>query len=139
MTTALLLLPLLGAVLVWVAPVPRGVLAPFAFLVALTEVALWITALGRFDFGAAGRPGGCPRARARRTRADPSRGAGAGAPRARAPARCPPSRRRARAASCRPHGCSSSRARDRTPTRRFPLRRARSGAPPRVRSARPWP
>ena len=54
MTTALILLPLLGAVLVWVAPVPRGVLAPFAFLVALTEVALWITALGRFDFGAGG-------------------------------------------------------------------------------------
>src|SRR3972149_2661130 len=54
MTTALILLPLLGAVLVWVTPVPRGVLAPFAFLVALTEVALWITALGRFDFGAGG-------------------------------------------------------------------------------------
>src|SRR3990170_2582949 len=38
MTTALILLPLFGAVLVWVTPVPRGVLAPFAFLAALTEV-----------------------------------------------------------------------------------------------------
>jgi NADH-quinone oxidoreductase subunit M len=54
MTTALILLPLLGALAVWVAPVARQWLAPFAFLVALAEVGLWIVALERFDFGRGG-------------------------------------------------------------------------------------
>ncbi len=66
------------------------------------------------------------RARALRIPAGPSRAASWGAPRAPARAPCSRSRRTARAASCRPRGCSSAPARDRTRRRRSPLRRSRS-------------
>jgi NADH-quinone oxidoreductase subunit M len=49
-TTALILLPLAGALVVAILPLPRESTAGLAFLVALGEVALWIAAAGRFDF-----------------------------------------------------------------------------------------
>jgi NADH-quinone oxidoreductase subunit M len=50
LTDVLILLPFAGALLVWIAPLPREAAGGLAFLIALTEVALWITAIGRFDF-----------------------------------------------------------------------------------------
>ncbi len=49
-TTALILLPLAGALVVGILPLPRESTAGLAFLVALGEIALWIAAAGRFDF-----------------------------------------------------------------------------------------
>ncbi len=49
-STALILLPLAGALVVAILPLPRASTAGLAFLVALGEVALWIAAAGRFDF-----------------------------------------------------------------------------------------
>jgi NADH-quinone oxidoreductase subunit M len=49
-TTALILLPLAGALVVAILPLPRESTAGLAFLVALGEIALWIAAAGRFDF-----------------------------------------------------------------------------------------
>ena len=50
LTTALILLPLAGALVVGVAPLPRQATASLAFLVALMEVGLWIVAAAQFDF-----------------------------------------------------------------------------------------
>jgi NADH-quinone oxidoreductase subunit M len=50
LTTALILLPIAGALVVAILPLPRETTAGLALLVALMEVALWITAVGRFDF-----------------------------------------------------------------------------------------
>ncbi len=50
LTTALILLPVVGALVVAVLPLPRETTAGLAFLVALMEVALWISALTEFDF-----------------------------------------------------------------------------------------
>ena len=50
MTTALILLPLVGALVVAILPLPRTSTAGLAFLVALMEVGLWIVAASRFDF-----------------------------------------------------------------------------------------
>jgi NADH-quinone oxidoreductase subunit M len=50
LTTALILLPLAGAVVVAILPLPRETTAGLAFLVALMEVGLWIVAAARFDF-----------------------------------------------------------------------------------------
>ena len=49
-TTALIVLPIAGALVVAILPLPRESTAGLAFLVALGEVALWIAAAGRFDF-----------------------------------------------------------------------------------------
>src|ERR671911_1520723 len=49
-TTSLILLPVAGALVVAILPLPRESTAGLAFLVALGEVALWIAAAGRFDF-----------------------------------------------------------------------------------------
>jgi len=49
-TTALILLPVAGALLVAVLPLSRTGTAGLAFLVALLEVALWIAAASNFDF-----------------------------------------------------------------------------------------
>ena len=49
-TTALILLPIVGALVVAILPLPRQTTAGLAFLVALMEVGLWIVAAGRFDF-----------------------------------------------------------------------------------------
>jgi NADH-quinone oxidoreductase subunit M len=48
--TALILLPLAGALAVAMLPLPRLWTGGLAFLIALGEVALWIAAAGRFDF-----------------------------------------------------------------------------------------
>jgi NADH-quinone oxidoreductase subunit M len=49
-TTALILLPLAGALAVAIVPLRSDWTAGLAFLIALIEVALWIAAAGRFDF-----------------------------------------------------------------------------------------
>ena len=51
MTTALILLPIGGALLVWLLPWSRLWAGSIATLVALVEVGLWVTTLTRFDFG----------------------------------------------------------------------------------------
>jgi NADH-quinone oxidoreductase subunit M len=53
-TTSLILLPLAGALVVAILPLPRQSTAGLAFLVALGEVALWIAAAGRYDFDGGG-------------------------------------------------------------------------------------
>jgi NADH-quinone oxidoreductase subunit M len=53
-TTALILLPVAGALVVALLPLPRESTAGLAFLVALMEVALWIAAAGRYDFDEGG-------------------------------------------------------------------------------------
>ena len=54
LTSALILLPVLGALVVAVVPLPRTTTAGLAFLVALLEVGLWITAASRYDFDEGG-------------------------------------------------------------------------------------
>src|SRR3954451_17813324 len=53
-TTTLILVPLGGALLVWLLPMPRVWLAPLALLIALFEIGFWIEALVRFDFDKGG-------------------------------------------------------------------------------------
>jgi len=50
LATALILLPVAGALVVAAFPLPRTATAGLAFLVALMEVGLWIVAASRFDF-----------------------------------------------------------------------------------------
>jgi NADH-quinone oxidoreductase subunit M len=50
LTTALILLPFAGALVVAILPLPRTFTAGLSFLIALMEVALWIVAAGRYDF-----------------------------------------------------------------------------------------
>ena len=54
LTTALILLPVVGALVVAVVPLPRTATAGLAFLVALLEVGLWISAAARYDFDEGG-------------------------------------------------------------------------------------
>jgi NADH-quinone oxidoreductase subunit M len=54
LTTILILLPLAGALVVAVAPLPRTALGSLAALVSLLEVGFWITAASKFDFGSPG-------------------------------------------------------------------------------------
>ena len=54
LTTALIVLPLAGAILVAALPLPRTATAGLSLLVALFEVALWIVCLLRFEFEGAG-------------------------------------------------------------------------------------
>jgi NADH-quinone oxidoreductase subunit M len=49
-TTALILLPLAAALVVWLLPLPGRAAGALALLAALAEVVLWAVALGRFDF-----------------------------------------------------------------------------------------
>ena len=51
LTTVLILLPLVAALVVWLAPLAKEVTAGLALLVALAEVGLWISGLIGFDFG----------------------------------------------------------------------------------------
>jgi len=51
LTTLLIFLPVAGALLVGVAPLPRAWLGSLAALISLVEVGLWITAATKFDFG----------------------------------------------------------------------------------------
>jgi NADH-quinone oxidoreductase subunit M len=53
-TTALILVPLAGAVVVWLLPLSRFWAGSLALLFALVEVGLWINVLLRFDFAATG-------------------------------------------------------------------------------------
>ena len=53
-TFLLIFLPLAGALFVWLVPLPRNGAGGLALVVALGEVALWILALVRFDFGRSG-------------------------------------------------------------------------------------
>jgi NADH-quinone oxidoreductase subunit M len=50
LTTALILLPVAGALIVWIVPLRPFAVGSTALLVALAEVALWIDAVARFDF-----------------------------------------------------------------------------------------
>jgi NADH-quinone oxidoreductase subunit M len=50
LTTALILLPAAGALLIWIVPLRPFAVGSTALLVALAEVALWIDAAARFDF-----------------------------------------------------------------------------------------
>ena len=52
--TALILLPVVGALVVAALPLPRRNTAELAFFVALMEVGLWITAAARYDFSDGG-------------------------------------------------------------------------------------
>lgn len=54
LTTLLIVLPLVAAIVIWATPLPREATAALAILVALTEVGLWIAALLRFDFSSPG-------------------------------------------------------------------------------------
>ncbi len=54
LTTILIVLPLVGALVVAALPLPRTWTAGLALLIALAEVAVWIIALARFDFDGAG-------------------------------------------------------------------------------------
>jgi NADH-quinone oxidoreductase subunit M len=51
LTTILIVLPLAGALVVWLAPLPRATVGSLATLISLLEVAFWIIALERFHFG----------------------------------------------------------------------------------------
>jgi NADH-quinone oxidoreductase subunit M len=54
LTTTLILLPIAGALAVWILPLRPFAVGSTALLVALAEVALWIDAVARFDFDRAG-------------------------------------------------------------------------------------
>jgi NADH-quinone oxidoreductase subunit M len=54
LTTALIVLPFAGALVVAVLPLTRTATAGLSFLVALAEVALWIVTASRFDFSTGG-------------------------------------------------------------------------------------
>ena len=54
LTTILIFLPIAGALVVWLFPLPRFWVGSVALLIALVEVGLWIVALTRFDFEQAG-------------------------------------------------------------------------------------
>jgi NADH-quinone oxidoreductase subunit M len=54
LTTSLILLPFVGALVVALLPLPRETTAGLAFLAALMEVGLWIVAASRYDFDAGG-------------------------------------------------------------------------------------
>ncbi len=50
LSTMLIVLPLAGALVVWLVPMPRAWVGSLASLISLLEVGLWIIALERFDF-----------------------------------------------------------------------------------------
>ena len=50
LTNVLIVLPLVGALVVWAAPLPREFTAALAVVVALAEVALWVVTLVGFNF-----------------------------------------------------------------------------------------
>ena len=53
-TTTLILVPLGGALLIWLIPMPRVWIAPTALLISLFEIGFWIEAVARFDFDKGG-------------------------------------------------------------------------------------
>jgi NADH-quinone oxidoreductase subunit M len=54
LTTVLIFLPIGGALLLWIVPLPRFWVGSLALLLALVEVGFWISAVGEFDFDRAG-------------------------------------------------------------------------------------
>ena len=56
LTTILIALPIVGALAVWLAPLPRQWVGSLATLISLVEVGFWILAVKRFDFGRPGPP-----------------------------------------------------------------------------------
>ena len=50
LTTILIFLPIAGALVVWLVPLPKAWVASIATLVSLLEIAVWILAVERFDF-----------------------------------------------------------------------------------------
>jgi NADH-quinone oxidoreductase subunit M len=50
LTTILIVLPFVGTLVLWVAPLPRELVGSLATLVALIEVGIWIYAVEQFDF-----------------------------------------------------------------------------------------
>jgi NADH-quinone oxidoreductase subunit M len=50
LATALILLPVGGALVIWIVPLRPFAVGATAFLIALAEVALWIDSVARFDF-----------------------------------------------------------------------------------------
>jgi NADH-quinone oxidoreductase subunit M len=50
-TTTLILLPMAGAIGIFLAPLPRVAIGPLAFLISLFEIGFWITGVTHFDFG----------------------------------------------------------------------------------------
>ncbi|HWE81185.1 MAG TPA: NADH-quinone oxidoreductase subunit M [Gaiellaceae bacterium] len=51
LTTILIFLPMAGGLVVWLCPMPRAWVASLATLVSLVEIAFWIEAVEKFDFG----------------------------------------------------------------------------------------
>src|SRR5436190_15396370 len=51
LTTILIFLPVAGALLVWLVPLPRFWAGSVAALVSFVEVGFWISSIGKFDFG----------------------------------------------------------------------------------------
>ncbi len=51
LTTVLVLVPLVAALVIWVLPLPREATAALALVAALAEVGLWVATLVGFDFG----------------------------------------------------------------------------------------
>src|SRR3954452_22286115 len=54
LSTALILLPIAGALCVWVLPLSPFAVGSTALLVSLAEVALWMCSVARFDFSKPG-------------------------------------------------------------------------------------
>ena len=54
LTTALILLPAAGALVIWILPLRAFAVGSTALLFALAEVALWIDAAARFNFDQSG-------------------------------------------------------------------------------------
>ena len=50
LTNLLILLPLIGALVIWVTPLPREATAALAVLIAVAEVVVWIVMVAGFDF-----------------------------------------------------------------------------------------
>ena len=50
LTTALIVIPIAGALLIAIAPLTSYWLGSLAALISLVEVAVWITAVGQVDF-----------------------------------------------------------------------------------------
>ena len=51
LTTILIALPMAGALVVWLVPMPKQTVASLATLISLLEIGVWIIAVERFDFG----------------------------------------------------------------------------------------
>ena len=56
LTTILIFLPVAGAAVVWLVPLPKPWVASLATLVSLVEVGVWIVAVEKFDFASGSLP-----------------------------------------------------------------------------------